>query len=53
MSFHDHQVSGGRVAVTSQVGHQIVIADLWNLQFGSVVTCNIMVFIETKITFLT
>lgn len=53
MSFHDHQVRGGHVAVTSQVGHQIVIADLWKLQFGSGVTCIVTVFTETKITFFT
>jgi hypothetical protein len=32
MSMHGHQVSGGHIAVISQVGSHVVIADFWKLQ---------------------
>jgi len=32
MSLHGHQVSGGHIAVTLQVGSHVAIADFWKLQ---------------------
>jgi hypothetical protein len=48
-SLHGHQVSHGRIAVTSQVGNHVFIADFQKLQ--SLVFGIFTVFGETKITF--